>query len=443
VQGAAARLAGFALPQESLEAFSFDWRKLFGSSNTTKSKGNSKSYDKYSKEIEALRIPSEIKSVVFVNMNGGMSHVDTLDPKADSVFNNASSAIRGFTVKEPFRKSAKHFGSLTAIRTTYCEDGDHDMAQHLLNTGYRTPETVGIPDLPHIGAMISYVKSNPSTNQSYFPGFITMGQRNGKIGDPGYLPIDHAGFHVSNPDKPLSNMSPSWGKYDNNRLSRRESFLDAINDEYKKQNRSANLETWDKMYVAAREFRDSSKLSAFDWEQEPETVRNEYGQSWQSKAFLLARRLVQIEVPFIQISIGGWDTHTDNKERITKIMQETDQGLAAFLQDIQRLGLWNQTLFVLSSEFGRTPEVGTRNGRDHHPRVWTTLLGGGKVSRGRVFGETDKKGIQPAPGSDAIHVRDLIASIHKYAGIDPKKKIMNTQNRPIGIGHPRSKPIEI
>lgn len=422
-------LSGLGLSSSGLEAFPFDIKGLFTRSSR-------------SAPLD-ISIPSPIKSVIFVNMEGGMSHVDTLDPKPDSVFKRINSSLRGFPVMETFSKSSKHFGNLTAIRTTYSEDGDHAMAQHLLNTGYRTTETVGIPDLPHIGSIISYAKSTKKEGEPYFPTFVTMGVRNGKIGDSGYLPIQHAGFHVSDLNNPLSNMSPSWGKFEKDRLIRREEILSALNKEYSNQNLSLNLEKWDKMYKAAREFRDSDKLTGFDWKKEPERMQKKYGESWQARSFLLARRLAEIEVPFIQISIGGWDTHTDNRSRITKIMQETDQGLAALLEELNTSGLIKQTLFVLSSEFGRTPEVGGRDGRDHHPRVWTTLIGGGEISRGRVIGETDKHGVAPTPGSEAIHVRDLVASLYKYAGVDPKLKIMNTQNRPIGIGHPRSKAIKI
>lgn len=431
---------GLGLSSDPLSALSWDIFNLFSSKNKKKS---------YAKEDgDPIFIPSPIKSVVFVNMAGGMSHVDTLDPKKDSVFSRAVSSIRGLPVSETFQSTGRHFHKLTVLRTTFSEDGDHDMGQHLLSTGYRTTDAVGIPDLPHMGGLISYAKSQEKlsatgTKKPYFPSSITMGQRRGKIGDPGYLSIDHSGFHISDPSKPLSNIEPAWGKFESDRLKRRDDFLEAINEGYRGINRSANLDRWNEMYLAAKEFRDSAKLSVFDWQKEPEKIRKKYGDSWQSRAFLLARRLAEAEVPYIQITIGGWDTHTDNKSRITKISQETDQGLAAFLDDLENTGLFRQTLFVLSSEFGRTPEVGARDGRDHHPRVWTTLIGGGNISRGRVMGETDAKGYAPAKGKDAVHVRDLVASIYQYAGVDYKKKITNTQNRPIGVAHPRSKAVKI
>jgi len=366
-----------------------------------------------------------------------------LDPKKNSAFGRVSSSIRNLSVLEPFQKTAKHLHKLSVIRSTYSEDGDHGMAQHLLNTGYRQTETVGIPDLPHMGAMISYVKSLNQKPSSYFPRYVTMGGRNGKIGDPGYLKVEHAGFHVGDPNKPLSNITPSWGKYDTDRILRRESFLDTLNTEYNQENHSLNLDLWDKMHVAAREFRDSDKISSFDWSKEKESVIKSYGDSWQGKSMLMARKLAEIEVPFIQISIGGWDTHDNNKSRITKIMSETDQGIAALLGELESTGLMKQTIFMLSSEFGRTPDVGSRDGRDHHPKVWTTLIGGGKISRGRVFGETDEKGEKAVKSSPVMHVRDLIASLYSYAGVNPKKLINNSQDRPIAIANKASKVLEI
>jgi len=142
LQASAALLAGFTIPRTDLSAFSFS--------------------DLFSRSTDAaddLSLPSPIKTVIFINMEGGMSHVDTLDPKKNSAFGRVSSSIRNLSVLEPFQKTAKHLHKLSVIRSTYSEDGDHGMAQHLLNTGYRQTETVGIPDLPHMGAMISYVKS--------------------------------------------------------------------------------------------------------------------------------------------------------------------------------------------------------------------------------------------------------------------------------------------
>jgi len=426
LQASAALLAGFTIPKSNLSAFSLT--DLF-----------SRSYD----SNEDLSLPSPVRTVIFINMEGGMSHVDTLDPKKNSAFGKVDSSIRNLSVLEPFQKTAKHLHKLTVIRSTSCEDGDHGMAQHLLNTGYRETETVGIPDLPHMGAMISYIKSLNKKPSSYFPRYITMGGRNGKIGDPGYLSVDHAGFHVGDPNKPLSNITPSWGKYENERILRRETFLDALNSEYNNKNHSLNLDVWDKMYVAAREFRDSDKISSFDWSKEKESVIKSYGESWQGKAMLIARKLTEIEVPFIQITIGGWDTHDNNKSRITKIMSETDQGLAALLGELESTGLMKQTIFMLSSEFGRTPDVGTRDGRDHHPKVWTTMIGGGSISKGRVFGETDEKGEKATKSSPVMHVRDLVASLYKYSGINPKKLIKNSQDRPIAIANKASKVVEI
>jgi len=426
LQASAALLAGFTIPRTDLSAFSFS--------------------DLFSRSTDAaddLSLPSPIKTVIFINMEGGMSHVDTLDPKKNSAFGRVSSSIRNLSVLEPFQKTAKHLHKLSVIRSTYSEDGDHGMAQHLLNTGYRQTETVGIPDLPHMGAMISYVKSLNQKPSSYFPRYVTMGGRNGKIGDPGYLKVEHAGFHVGDPNKPLSNITPSWGKYDTDRILRRESFLDTLNTEYNQENHSLNLDLWDKMHVAAREFRDSDKISSFDWSKEKESVMKSYGDSWQGKSMLMARKLAEIEVPFIQISIGGWDTHDNNKSRITKIMSETDQGIAALLGELESTGLMKQTIFMLSSEFGRTPDVGSRDGRDHHPKVWTTLIGGGKISRGRVFGETDEKGEKAVKSSPVMHVRDLIASLYSYAGVNPKKLINNSQDRPIAIANKASKVLEI
>jgi len=384
---------------------------------------------------------SPVKTIIFINMEGGMSHVDTLDPKSNSAFSKISSSLSGVSLLEPFSKTAKQLKHIGIIRSTWSEEGDHSFGQYLLNTGYRIPEGMGFPDLPHFGSIFAYSKKK-NHKASYFPSYVTMGGRSGRIGNSGFLGVPYAGFHVGNLDNPINHLIPSYGKYKDERLLRRKDLLSMMNEEFGKRNNSPQLKTWSEMVKAADEFRNSSQLASFDLTKESETNRNRYGNSWQGKACLMARRLAEKEVPFIQITIGGWDTHNNNKGQITKIMADTDQGIAALIEDLAASGLSQQTVFFLSSEFGRTPDVGSRDGRDHHPRVWTSLLGGGSFAKGFVLGESDEKGERPAKNTSAYHVRDLIASIHHASGIDPEANLTNSFGRPFPIAPRSAKVIE-
>lgn len=384
---------------------------------------------------------SPVKTIIFINMQGGMSHVDTLDPKANSVFAKIDSSLSGISVLEPFAKTAKHLKHVGIIRSTWSEDGDHNFGQYLLNTGYRMPEGMGFPDIPHFGSIFAYSKKKDYKG-TYFPAYVTMGGRGGTIGNSGFLGVPYAGFHIGNLDKPINHLTPSYGKYKDERLVRRKDILTLMNEEFGLRNGSPQLKRWEEMVVAAEQFRNSSELSTFDLTKELLDTQKRYGSTWQGKACLMAKRLAEKEVPFIQISIGGWDTHGNNKAQITKIMSETDQGIAALIEDLAGTGLLDQTVFFLSSEFGRTPDVGTRDGRDHHSRVWTSILGGGPFTRGFVLGESDEKGERPAKDNKAFHLRDIIASIQHASGIDTSASLTNSFGRPFPISPRNAKLME-
>ncbi|WP_210412842.1 DUF1501 domain-containing protein [Leptospira ognonensis] len=384
---------------------------------------------------------SPVKSIIFINMEGGMSHVDTLDPKSNSSFSKVSSSINGISLLEPFSKTAGQLKHLGIIRSTWSEDGDHAFGQYLLNTGYRMPEGMGFPDIPHFGSIFAFAKKR-KTKESYFPSYVTMGGRNGRIGNSGFLGVPYSGFHIGNLDNAILHLSPALGKYKGERLMRRQDILSIMNEEFRAHNKSSQLKTWSEMVNAAEEFRNSADLASFDITKEPEAMRARYGNSWQGKACLMAKRLAEKEVPFIQITIGGWDTHNNNKAQIAKIMNDSDQGISALIEDLAASGLLNQTVFFLSSEFGRTPDVGSRDGRDHHPRVWTSLLGGGPFQKGFVLGESDEKGERPAKNTTAYHVRDIIASIHHASGVDTEASLTNSFGRPFPISPRSSKIIE-
>jgi hypothetical protein len=396
----------------------------------------SKIYADDDKEEEEFTHNSPVKTIIFINMEGGMSHVDTLDPKANSAFSKVSSSIDGVSLLEPFSKTAKQLKHIGIIRGTWSEDGDHSFGQYLLNTGYRMPEGMGFPDIPHFGSIFAYAKKR-NNKGSYFPSYVTMGGRSGRIGNSGFLGVPYAGFHIGNLDNPINHLIPSYGKYKEERLVRRKDILSMMNDEFGLRNNSPQLKTWSAMVKAADEFRNSSQLASFDLTKESEANRARYGSTWQGKSCLMARRLAEKEVPFIEITIGGWDTHNNNKAQVAKIMNETDQGIAALIEDLAASGLLKQTVFFLSSEFGRTPDVGGRDGRDHHPRVWTSLLGGGSFGKGFVLGESDEKGERPQKNTKAYHVRDIIASIHQASGVDPDASLTNSFGRPFPIA-PRS-----
>lgn len=376
-------------------------------------------------------IPSPVKSVIFINMAGGMSHVDTFDPKpSQTSFASVQTAIAGVQFAETLRNTAREMKRAALIRSTWSEDGDHGMAQFLLHTSYRQPQAAGFPDIASMGAVISSLKRKKA-EQAYFPSHVTMGERGGMTGRAGFLGARNSGFHISNLDNPINYMKPVWGNFGAERLVRRGDMLDLLNDQFRKRYASSRLDLWQAMSEAALEFVASSRVTAFDIKQEKPELRARFGENWFGKACLMAKRLAAQEVPFIQITRGGWDTHDNNKGRISEIMKEADPAIAALLGELGSSGLLAQTLVVITSEFGRTPNVGGRDGRDHWPQVWTTLLAGGKVPGGAVVGDSGEKGEKPS--RDPQHWKNVAATIYRAAGIDPEAMLKNAMGRPLRI----------
>ncbi|GIX42917.1 MAG: hypothetical protein KatS3mg129_2650 [Leptospiraceae bacterium] len=179
----------------------------------------------------------------------------------------------------------------------------------------------------------------------------------------------------------------------------------------------------------AIDFMNSEKLSIFDWRLEKETSKEKYMVSNFGIALLIAKRCIREKVPFIEITLSGWDTHNNNKERIQTLAKQFDLPFYHFVNELKAEGLWDHTLVYLNSEFGRKPELSPNgDGRDHHPSVWTCLLGGGNIPENHIIGESDKKGKDPI--KNPITMNDLLSTLYSKIGIDYKLKLYTSDNRP-------------
>ena len=378
-----------------------------------------------------ITIDSPVKTVIFLNMAGGMSHIDTFDPKPGrqtaGPFRAINSSIRGAKVSDRLPRTARELRRVSMIRSVHSEEGDHGRGQYLLHSGHRMMG--GFADIPSFGSVIAFAKHKPGG--AYFPDHVTLGRRGGLVGQSGFLGTRYAAFHVSNADRPLNNIAPR-GRVQAERMSRREQILDMLDKNFSGQVSGQQIEEWQKIHASAVDFMNSDRLAVFDISKEPAAVRARYGDSFPGKAALIARRLAEAEVPFIEVSVGGFDTHNNNRERLTKILGGLDPAVAALLGELGSSGLLKQTLFVLSSEFGRTPDLrGAGDGRDHFPRAWTTLIGGGPIEGGRVIGATDIDGKKPA--KDPVHLRNQVATIYQAAGVDPQEYLTSGVGRPFPL----------
>ncbi|MCS5616670.1 MAG: DUF1501 domain-containing protein, partial [Pirellulales bacterium] len=175
----------------------------------------------------------------------------------------------------------------------------------------------------------------------------------------------------------------------------------------------------------------SDDMRAFDISREPEQVRDEYGEGPFAAGCLLARRLVEHGVTFVEVVSNGWDTHQDNFAQVADLAGQVDRPFAALIRDLERRGMLDDTLVIWMGEFGRTPQVNPRGGRDHFPRSFNAVLAGGGIAGGAVIGRTDQAGVEVA--DRPVTVPDLFATFCASLGIDPAKENMASTGRPIKL----------
>jgi len=322
-------------------------------------------------------------------------------------------------------------------------EGDHDRATHLLRTGYQ-PQ--GAIRFPAVGATVAHqLAGQPgSAAPDRLPRFVSVAPTRyaatlgaGFLG-PNWAPfqIGRAGGSVG--EMRVANLQPP-AEIDGGRMRRRWELLrdfEAISTE----GRAGVIASLRSAADRAERLMDHRASAVFDLERESDRLRDRYGRTLFGQGCLLARRLVEHGVPFVEVTLDGWDTHRDNFGRVADLSQTLDTAMSALLGDLKRRGLLESTLVVCQGEFGRTPIINSNTGRDHWPHAWSVVLAGGGIRGGQVIGQTSPDGreVTDRPAS----VPDLVATVCRAAGMDPRKQNLSNVNRPIRIADPSGTPIE-
>jgi uncharacterized protein (DUF1501 family) len=259
------------------------------------------------------------------------------------------------------------------------------------------------------------------------PSFVRIGGvRNG--GSAGFLGVDFDPFDIANATAPPTNATPTT---DVARYERRLRLLDQLETDAGGKQISAEAAEHKKLYDRAAKMILSPDMKAFDLTKESDKTRDAYGRHNFGAGCLLARRLIESGVTFVEVGLDGWDTHDDNFERTKKLGGQVDQPFAALIADLKQRGMLEKTLIVWMGEFGRSPNVNARGGRDHYPRSFNVALAGGAIRGGQVIGETNAAGneIKDRP----VPVTDLFQTFCKALGMDADKENMSPIGRPIKI----------
>jgi uncharacterized protein (DUF1501 family) len=341
------------------------------------------------------------RACILLYMNGGPSQIDTFDPKPGSDTAGGvkaiGTAVAGLQFAEFLPQLAKQAGRLAVIRSLVSKEGNHARARHLMHTGYVPAGGVRHPAFGAISAA--------ELSRGPLPGYVSI---NGPGAGAGFLGAAHDPFAVGNPTKPVRNIARAEGVSEDRFAER--------------------IQLWRELEDGFAAGRDAPLIKDHV-SKEPEAHRAAYGEGRLGQGCLMARRLVEAGVPFVEVQQQGWDTHASNLDRVKLLGAELDRAMAALLADLAARGLLETTLVVWAGDFGRTPTINANGGRDHYPQVTPAVFAGGGVRGGQAIGATDARGIEVV--DRRLSVPDLYASVAHALGIDPHKERMSTAGRPI------------
>lgn len=377
--------------------------------------------------------PAKADSVIFIFMAGGMSHIETFDPKPyapleyrgeiGSIETNTGDMFGG-----QFGNLAKVADKMTVIRSMTHGEAAHERGTHNMLTGYRPSPAITYPSL---GAVVAH-EYGPRND---LPGYITIPNASDPFLGPGYLSAAYGPFSVGGEPQAdgfqVKDLNLPSG-VDAERMERRKTLLSAVDHHFSELEAGDMLSAMDSYYQRAYALISSQAArEAFNIAAEPDEIRNEYGRHNFGQRLLLSRRLVEAGARFVTVLDGGWDHHEKIRDAMRNQLPSVDQGLATLIRDLDRRGLLQRTLVVMVTEFGRTAKINKDGGRDHWPKVFSVALAGGGVKAGTIFGQSDPRGAEPA--RDPVSPEDLAATIYNQLGINPERELMSPGDRPLEI----------
>lgn len=379
-------------------------------------------------------IEAKAKSIIHIFLPGGMAQQETFDPKPFSPLEYRGelkpipTKIPGAEFSELLPKTAAIADKITVVRSMSHGEAAHERGTHNMFTGYRPSPALIFPSM---GSVVSH-EYGPRNN---LPPYVCIPNMPNEFAGTGYLSSSFAPFSLGS-DPAAGGFKvldlATQGGVDEPRFNRRRSALEAVNDYFAKKEKSDALKAMDTFYDRAYSLISSQQArEAFNIDAESPAVRDEYGRNEAGQRMLMARRLVAAGVRFVSLTYGGWDMHNAISASMRQQLPPFDQAFSALITDLDRNGLLNETLVMVSSEFGRTPKVNQNAGRDHWPKVFSVVLAGGGVKRGSIFGSSNSTASEPE--EEEIGPADLATTIYNQLGIVADKELMAPGNRPIEI----------
>jgi uncharacterized protein (DUF1501 family) len=403
---------------------------------------------------DAAGHPQRKRSCILLWMSGGPSQLDTFDLKPGHAnggpFQPIDTSVPGIRISEHFPKLARHMNHLAIVRSMTSKEGDHGRATFLMRTGYLPQGPVQYPSL---GALVS---KELGDEHAELPNFVSVAPfrvlNQGAFGS-GFLGPRHAPLIVgeggpapaaqrpNNADRALQvqDLAPP-AEVGQGRAGARVEMLRQVQRDFLAEHPDAAALSHQSAYDRAVRLMNSAAAKAFDLDEEKAAVRDAYGRNLFGQGCLLARRLVERQVPFVEVTLNGWDTHANNAAQVRTLSQTVDAAWAALLAELKERGLLETTLIVWMGEFGRTPKFGRPDGRDHWPNSFSAVLAGGGIKGGQVIGDTGPDGadVKERP----VTVAELLATVCAALGIDHQKQNISNVGRPIRIVAPGARAVQ-
>ena len=393
---------------------------------------------------------------------GGPSQIDTFDPKPNAPaeirgpFKPIQTNVAGTQISEIFPELAKHADKFSIVRSVYhTATAVHDTGHQMMQTGRLF--TGGV-EHPHVGCALGYLKGG----RGELPAHVLLPKPIGRTG--GNLPHGHLAGYLGKPYDPfILNADPNAPGFKvpdllppdyitGVRAERRQKLREAVDGATAAFEQNAAAKQLDDNFALAYKLMSSAKArEAFALEKEPEKTRDRYGRTRFGQSCLMARRLVEAGVRFVTVNMFEtvfdeitWDIHgsrpfTDIEEMAKQVAPNFDRAYTALLTDLADRGLLGNTMVVALGEFGRTPKVNPAGGRDHHPGVWSILMGGGPLQGGRVVGASDELGY--VPKARPVTPAEVAATLYRGLGFDPHHELPGPQNRPLPLADYNARPI--
>jgi hypothetical protein len=374
------------------------------------------------------------KSIIHIYLPGGMAHQESFDPKPYAPLEyrgpmgHIPTKITGERFGETFKETAKIADKITVCRSMSHGEAAHERGTHNMFTGYRPSPALKFPSM---GSVVSHEFGSRKS----LPPYVCIPNVPNEFAGSGYLSSAYGPFGLGSDPAQGSFSVRDLGLPKDislDRFDRRKSILNTVDDHFRKLEKSDKLNAMDQFYTDAYQLISSKEArEAFDLNKEDDKLRDRYGRNAAGQRILMARRLVESGVRFVSLTYGGWDHHSNIKNAFEKQAPDLDKAYATLISDLDDRGLLDETLVMISSEFGRTPKINQNNGRDHWPRVFSVVLAGGGIKRGSIYGSSDA--FAAMPEENPLSVEDLATTIYNQLGIVADKELMAPGDRPIEI----------